>query len=110
MRLHVGVLGAEDLFGPVARQILHHVGEFAAAIVAPPRIAFGVLVGEDRSSRLQHCFGDKVLAGDHLQPVVLAEDFVINGGGHFGVGLGKGQRHTVGHIRILAPLSAVLTG
>jgi len=28
---------------------------------------------------------------------VLAEGFVVNGGGHIGIGLGEGQRHTVSH-------------
>ena len=47
VRLHVGVLGAEELLGPVARQVLHHVAELAAAVVAPPRVALGVFVGKD---------------------------------------------------------------
>jgi hypothetical protein len=28
---------------------------------------------------------------------VLAERFVINGGGYIGIGLGEGQRHAVSH-------------
>ena len=46
VRLHVGVLGAEELLGALARQVLDDVGELAAAVVALARIAFGVLVGE----------------------------------------------------------------
>ena len=92
VRLHVRMLGAEELLGAIARQVLHHVGELAPAVVAPARVALGVLVGEDRAGRLQHRFGDKVLAGDHLQPFVLAESFVVNGCGNFRVGLGKRER------------------
>ena len=88
---------AEDLLGPVARQILHHVGKLAAAVVAPPRVALGVLVGEDRAGRLQNRLGDKVFAGDHLQPLVLAEGFLVKCCGNFGVGLGERQRDAIGH-------------
>ena len=106
VRLHIGVLGAKDLLGPVARQVLHHVGELAAAVVAASRVALGIFVGEDRAGRLQHRFGDKVLAGNHLQPLVLAEGFVVKGSGNFGVGLGKGKRHAVSHNSILQAKSA----
>ena len=97
MRLHVGKLRAEDLLGAIARQVLHHVGVLASAVVAPSRIALGILVGEDRAGGLEHRFGDEVFAGNHLQALVLAEGFVINGGGYFGVGLGKGKGHAISH-------------
>jgi len=32
---------------------------------------------------------------------VLAERLVVKGSGNFRVGLGEGQRHAIGHIRIL---------
>ena len=88
MRLHVRKLGAEDLLGSGARQILDHIGVLAAAVVAASRIALGILVGEHRAGCLKHCLGDEVFAGDHLQPFVLAEGFVVNGGGNFGICLG----------------------
>ena len=34
VRLHVDVLGAEELEGALAGQVLHHVGELAAGVVA----------------------------------------------------------------------------
>ena len=61
MRLHVGVLGAEELLGTVAREVLNHVGEFASAVVALGGIALGILVGEDRGGSFEHGFADKVL-------------------------------------------------
>ena len=78
MRLHVGVLGAKELLGAVARQVLDHVGEFASAVITPAGITLGVLVGEDRARRLQHGFAHKVLRGDQLQPFVLAPLFVFD--------------------------------
>ncbi len=79
VRLHVGVLGAEELLGAIARQVLHHVGELASAVIALAGIALGVLVGEDRAGGFQHGFADKVLRGDQLQAFVLATFFVLDG-------------------------------
>ena len=79
VRLHVGVLGSEELLGAVARQVLHHVGELASAVVALAGIAFGVLVGEHRAGGFEHGLADEVLRGDQLQPFVLAALFVGNG-------------------------------
>ena len=97
VRLHVDVLAAEDLPRAIAGQILHDVGVLAAAVVTAPGIALGIFIGEDRAGCFQHRFRDKVFAGNHLQPLVLAEGFVVNGGGHIGIGLGEGQRHAVSH-------------
>ena len=72
MRLHVRVLGAEKLFGAVARQVLHHVGELAAAVIALAWIAFGILVRENASGRLQNGFGREVLARDQFELRILA--------------------------------------
>jgi hypothetical protein len=46
MRLHVGVVGAEQLLAAVDGQLLGHVHVLAAAVVALARIALGVLVGQ----------------------------------------------------------------
>ncbi len=37
VRLHIHVLGAEKLLGPVARQRLHRIGEFASSVIALAR-------------------------------------------------------------------------
>ncbi len=34
VRLHIGVFGAEELLGAVARQVLDNVGKFASTVVA----------------------------------------------------------------------------
>ena len=54
VRLHVGDLRVEQLLRAVDRELLGDVDEFAAAVVALARVAFGVLVGELRALRGQH--------------------------------------------------------
>ena len=60
MRLHVGVLGAEQGLRAVDRQLLGAVHEFAAAVVALAGIALGVFVGEHRAHRFEHRFGNEI--------------------------------------------------
>ena len=71
-RLHVGVLGAEQRAGAIAREVLDRVGELLAAVVAPAGIALGVLVGQHRAERGQHLGIGVVLRRDHLDAVDLA--------------------------------------
>ncbi len=78
VRLHVGVLGAEQLLGPVAGQVFDHVDVLAAAVIAPARITLGVLVRQHAADGLHHGRAGVVLAGDHLQPVLLP----LHLGGH----------------------------
>ena len=72
MRLHVGVVGAEELLGAVDGELLGDVDEFAAAVVALARIAFGVLVGEHRALGFEHARAGVVLRGDQLDVIFLA--------------------------------------
>ena len=76
VRLHVRVLGAEQLLRARDRQRFGDVDELAAAVVALARISFRVLVREDGSLRLHHRLGDEVLRGDQLEAAVLAMTFV----------------------------------
>ena len=85
VRLHVDVLGAEELLGPVAGQVLGHVDELAAAVVALARIALGVLVRQHAADGLHHGRAGVVFAGDHLQAVLLPVDLAGDGGPEFGV-------------------------
>ena len=89
VRLDIGELAAVELLNPVDRQLLGHVDELAAAVVAAPRIAFGVLVGQHRALGLQNGAGDDVLGGDQLDLLLLAPQLVANGGGEFRVALGE---------------------
>ena len=89
VRLHVRVVGAEDLLRAGDGQALRHVHELAAAVVAPAGVALGVLVGEDRAERLEHGLGDEVLGGDHLELAALPLGLVADGLRHLGVGPGQ---------------------
>ena len=72
VRLHVGVLGAEDLLAAVDGELLDLVDHVAAAVVARARQPLGVLVGEHRAGGLEHGAAGEVLAGDELQRLLLA--------------------------------------
>ena len=97
MRLDVGEAAAEQLLRAIDRQLLHLVRRMAALIIALPRIALGIFVGENRSLRLEHRLGDDVLAGDQFDLVLLALEFVLHAGEHRRVGLGKTAREeTIG--------------
>ena len=89
MRLHIGEAALEEALGALDRQALGDVDEFAAAVVAPPGITFGVFVGQHRALCLQHGARDDVLAGDQLDLRLLAVQFLGDRGGDFGVGGGK---------------------
>ncbi len=84
--LHVGVLRAEQLLRPVARQVLDDVGKLAAAVIALARIALRILVREHRARGFEHGFADKIFRGNQLQPLVLAAGFVVNGSGNLRIG------------------------
>ena len=72
VRLHVGEVGAEQLLRALDGELLGTVHEFAAAVVALVRVAFGVLVGEHRALHLQHARAGVVLGGDQLDVLFLA--------------------------------------
>ena len=83
MRLHVGEGAAEQLGHALDRQLLDHVDELAAAVVALARQPFGILVGQHRALRLEHRAADDVLRRDQLDLVALAAQFAADGVGNF---------------------------
>ena len=52
--LHIGKAATEQLLGAFDGDRLDLVDIFAAAIIAAARIAFGVLVGQDRTTGFEH--------------------------------------------------------
>ena len=80
---------AEQLLGAVDRELLGDVDEFAAAVVALARIAFGVLVGELRALRRQHRRAGVVLGRDQLDVVFLPLVFARDRLPELGIGLGE---------------------
>ena len=78
MRLHVGVLGAEQLFDPVDRQPFDHVDVLAAPVIAAAGVALGVLVGQHRALRLHDRDRCEVLTRDHFQGGLLPGQFRLD--------------------------------
>ena len=85
--LHVGVIDAEELFGALDSQPFGHVNELASAVVAPSRVALGVLVGHHRPLRLQDGAAGVVLRGDEVYVLPLPADFAFDGFRNLRVGL-----------------------
>jgi hypothetical protein len=85
MRLHVGVVGIEELLDAIQGEPLGDVDVFAAAVVALARIAFGVLVGEHAALRLQHARAAVIFRRDQLDVFLLAAVFGRDRRGQFGV-------------------------
>ena len=89
VRLHVDVGAAEQPLRPVDRELLGDIHEFAAAIVAAPRIALGVLVGEHAALGFEHGGADEVLRRDQLDLALLAPDLAPDRGGDLGIELAE---------------------
>ena len=83
--LHIGVFGGEQRLGAADGEAFGDIHELAAAVVAPPRIALGVLVGENRALRLQHGWAGVVFGGDKVDIAALPLDFALNGARNLGV-------------------------
>ena len=81
VRLHVGVVGAEQRLRARDRRALDDVDELAAAVVALARIALGVLVRQHRAGGFEHRAADEVLRRDQLEAAVLAVQLVAKRGG-----------------------------
>ena len=80
------MIRAEQLLQPVDRQLLDLVDLLAPAVVAPARIALGVLVGERSAHRVDHRAAGEVLAGDQLEAVLLAVELPVDQPGDLGIG------------------------
>jgi hypothetical protein len=89
VRLHVGVLGSEQLLRAIDRELLDLVDDLAAAVVAPAGISLGVLVREDRAGRVEHGLGHEVLRRDHLERVLLALELALQNARDVGIDLSK---------------------
>lgn len=96
VRLNIGAVCAEELFGAVDGEVFDLVGDLLAFIVAFARVAFGVFIGQAASGGFHHGLGDVVLRGDHADGGVLALLLLLDEVGDSGVGFGDGRKH--GHI------------
>ena len=80
MWLHIDKPGVKQFLRPLNGQIFHHVHKLAAAIITPPRITFGILIGQDRPLRLQHRRRNNIFRGNQFNLVLLALQLVFNCG------------------------------
>ncbi len=64
MRLNIGVIGPEELFGALNRERLHGIHRKTTAVPTLSGITFGVLVGQDASGRGADRASHVVLGGD----------------------------------------------
>ena len=78
VRLHVGILGVEELLHAVAGDVLALVHTLAAAIVAVARITLGILVGEATAHGAHHLVAHKVFTCNQLHAVQLAIVFFLD--------------------------------
>jgi len=91
VRLHVGVLGAEEPLHALDRDRLDLVDDGVAAVVALAGVALAVLVGEEGARRGHHGGRREVLARDELQARRLAHALALDERGHLRVGRGLGR-------------------
>ena len=98
MGLDVRVLRAEKSLRALDGQGLDPVDVLAAAVVALPRVPFGVLVREDAADGGEDRLADEVLGGDQLDPVALPALLAGDGVGHLDIGdglLGEGEHRAI---------------
>ncbi len=97
VRLHVGVVHAEQALGPLDRQGLDPVDVLLALVVATAGVALAVLVLQHGAGGFEDGRGHVVLTGDQAQGLRL-EDFLRGDvGRQFGVGRGQGGMAARGH-------------
>ncbi len=110
VRLHIGVFGAEKLFGAVNGQLFGIVHEFTAVVVATAGVALGVFVGQHGALSFAHGAADVVFGGNQLNVLPLADGLALQSVIHFGVALANGFRlrdaHRAGVHLLHAPLVA----
>ena len=78
MRLHVGILGIEELADALNGECFHLVDHLTAAIVALAGISFGVFICEIRAHGLHHFIADEILGGNQLHAFQLTLMFFLN--------------------------------
>ena len=84
MRLDVGVLGPEEVFGKLDCPSLDGVDVVASGIEAVVGVALGVLVREEVGHGELDGEGGVVLRGDHLEAAGLVVELRDDGGGDLG--------------------------
>src|SRR5205807_2717246 len=86
IRLHVGVVHAEQRLRPVPRDRLDLIDELLALVVTAARITLRVLVGQHAARRLEHGHRHVVLRRDEPGLLVLPPGLVVDEPGDLRVG------------------------
>jgi hypothetical protein len=89
VRLDIRVFGAEELLRPVDGQLLELVDDFAAPVVAAPRIALRILIRGHAPHGLEDTRPREVLGGDQLDLTALALELALDEGSGVGIDLGQ---------------------
>ena len=87
MRLDVGVIGTEELFGALDRERLHGIHRETAAVPPLSGITLGVLVGQDAAGRGADGAGHVVFGGDQVDRGILLLDLPDDRGVYLRVGV-----------------------
>src|SRR4051794_12045645 len=85
VRLHVGVLGAEEFLGAIDGDVLDDVRRPASSVIPFSRISLGIFVREDGAHCGEHGARDVILRRDELERVVLPVGFERDGVGDLAV-------------------------
>lgn len=78
MGLDIDVFGSKEGFGPGYGEFFNDVDGLATGIVASSGIAFGILVGHDRSHRFENGGADVVFGGDQDQAFLFTADLACD--------------------------------
>src|SRR5437867_5200120 len=96
VRLDIGMLRREEQLRALDRKRLHRIRVRTSAVIALPRVAFGILVREHRTHGLKYRLADKVLGGDQIDVFGLTRDLVINRARDLRIHVGKQRCHVLG--------------
>src|SRR5208337_1319644 len=78
VRLDVCVIDFEQRSGPLYRYRLDLIDVALALVVTASRVAFGIFVGENRSGRFKHRFGNVVLRRNQSDRIDLVPLFILD--------------------------------
>ena len=102
--LNIGMLGAEQLAGAAAGDLLDDVNTLASAVVTFAGIALGIFVGEHRAHRGKHRRGDDIFARNQFDVPALAGQLPFHRRAHLRVAAGD-KSDRVKHVLVHKTLS-----